>query len=231
MTALTSLTTGLVAYHDGHGGSVGRERFEIARDAGGSTVRALCELDDIGLLRDMTLTLDPAGRPRDAFCRILKDGRTATTSWYHCEADAVVYEGVVEGERLSERFATDGPPAYLGLHPIVGDALVAPLRGTDAPGEYRGIAGITYSVSPNGDEGLRPMRTVIDVAYVGEEPLTVAAGQFQARRHALRWREDWPPADLWTRDGDGLFLALRWSMIEPWYELVSVEERGASPPP
>ncbi len=49
----------------------------------------------------------------------------------------------------------------------------------------------------------------------------------RATVYALRWREDWPPADLWTRVADGLFLALRWSMIAPWYELVGVEEAGA----
>jgi hypothetical protein len=62
------------------------------------------------------------------------------------------------------------------------------------------------------------------VAYVGQETIDIAAGRFVADRFALRWKPDWPPADLWVRPRDGVFLLMRWSLIENWYELTAIDD-------
>lgn len=64
----------------------------------------------------------------------------------------------------------------------------------------------------------------IDVAYLGEETLTVPAGTFAARRYALRWDPSWPAADLWVRREDCVFLAMDWSHVAARYELTELTE-------
>ena len=74
IAALTSIISGNILYRGAGGIAIGRERFELAGHAGGHVLRAFCEMDDIGLLRDVTLSLDEAWRPLDAFCRITRAG-------------------------------------------------------------------------------------------------------------------------------------------------------------
>ena len=66
------------------------------------------------------------------------------------------------------------------------------------------------------------MPTQIDVAYLGEERVWVPAGEFEARRYALRWNPAWPPADIWVHGPQALFLRLRWEMIDAHYELTDL---------
>lgn len=124
--------------------------------------------------------------------------------------------------RVSQRKPVPGMLPYLGLHPLVGDALVAPVRGTDAPGEFRTIHGVTNSLSPNGELGLIAMPTAIDVAYVGDETIDVPAGRFATQRYALRWSPAWPPANMWVHGPLALFVLMRWSLIDTRYELTEL---------
>ena len=223
--ALASIISGRIHYRGGAGSTIGQESFEIARHAGGHVLRAFCEMDDIGLLRDVTLSLDPDWRPIDAFCRITRGGVVEAATWFGVEDGAVRVEGVVAGKPIGQTLPTEGRCAYLGLHPLQGDALVVTQRGEDEPGVFRTVQGITNSISPNGDVGLEGVPVAIDVAFVGHEPVIVAAGRFEARRYALRWSPDWPPADVWVRKHDCVFLKMQWSLIDNWYELSELVER------
>ena len=69
-------------------------------------------------------------------------------------------------QSVSQRKPLAAPLAYLGLHPLVGDALVTIPRGADRRGEFVMIDGIANSLSPNGELGLIAMPTHIDVAYL-----------------------------------------------------------------
>jgi hypothetical protein len=223
--ALTRRIAGRVAYWGAGKTSIGHETFEIAEHAGGRTVRALCEMDDIGLLRDVTIALTPDWKPLDAFCRITKPGRVASTTWFNLTDDALIMEGNVEGiGRISQRLPNSPRFTYIGLHPLQGDALVTTQVDQSRPGEFMTIHSVTNSISPNGDIGLHAMPVDIDVAFIGEEEIEVAAGRFTAWRYALRWSTEWPPADVWVRQGDYVFLKMTWSMIENWYELTALEE-------
>jgi len=225
IAALTSIISGNILYRGAGGIAIGRERFELAGHAGGHVLRAFCEMDDIGLLRDVTLSLDEAWRPLDAFCRITRAGVVEAATWFGVEDDAVRVEGVVGGNRIGQSLPTDGRCAYLGLHPLQGDALIVTQRGEDEPGLFRTVQGITNSISPNGDIGLDGVPVAIDVAFIGYESIVVAAGRFEARRYALRWSPEWPPADVWVRKHDCVFLKMQWSLIDNWYELAELVER------
>lgn len=203
----------------------GREWFErIVHHADGTaTLRAYCEMDDAGVTRDVSYLLDRNSHPVDAFCRVTRHGALQGTALFLAEPErlrciartrdlGIVQQDIACGQGL----------AYLGLHPLVGDALAAQLRGVDAPGVFREIEGITNSHSPNGDEGLIGVQVAIDAAFVGRETVTVRAGTFETRRYALRWHPDWPAADLWVREEDALFVRMAWDMVAAEYELASL---------
>ncbi len=213
---------GKIGYY-GPEGENGREWFEMVPHAGGRTLRAFCEMDNVGLSRDVTMALDAQSRPLDAFVRIIQHGAVSGSTLFLVEPDAIASEGLTaECGRISQRKPLPAPLTYLGLHPLVGDALVTIPRGTDRPGEFVMIDGIANSLSPNGELGLVAMPTHIDVAYYGEERVRVAAGEFAARHYALRWNPAWPPADIWVHGPQALFLRLSWELIGARYELTEL---------
>ncbi len=201
-------------------GENGREWFDILPHASGSTVRAYCEMDELDLTRDVTMSLDEAGRPRDAFVRINRGGRTLGSSLFVVEGQAIRCEAVTaELGQVSQRLPLSAPLSYLGLHPLVGDALLALSRGTDRPSEFLPVDIVANSSALHGDQGLIAIPGVIDVAYLGDEAIEVPAGRFEAQRYALRWQPDWSPADLWVHGPSALFLRVAWDMIDSHYEL------------
>lgn len=211
---------GRIAYRDADGENVGHEHFELVGHEGGHLLRALCRIDEADLLRDVSLSMDHAWLPEEGYCRILRGGRAEAALWFRVAPGGVTVDASIRGTPLAQQFiATQQRLPYLGLHPLQGDALIVEQRGTAAPGQFLPIETVTNSISPNGDEATAGAHLFIDAAYIGEETLEVTAGRFAARRYALRWRADWPPADLWVRQEDNLFLLMRWSMIPTWYEL------------
>ena len=207
------------------GRETGREWFELIDQPGGHVLRAYCEMDDAALTRDVTLRMDRDWRPQDGFCRIVHgDGRSAAM-WFAVGQDEVRLDSTIDGVRSApQTLPLDAPLAYLGLHPLQGDALIVKQRGCDRVGEFIAIACMTNSISPNGDEAIGLHRVTIEVAFLGHTEMTVPAGTFAAAHYALRWAPEWPPADLWVRARDDLFLRMAWSHVAAAYELVELQE-------
>ncbi|MDR7101736.1 hypothetical protein [Croceicoccus sp. BE223] len=187
----------------------GREDFAIDVRADGRTVRSYCEMAEGDLTRDASWTLDPSHRPVEGHVRVVQHGRQAGSAWYRFG------DGFTECESLTATMGRttqrlDGDARYLGLHPLVGDGLIALARGTDAPGTERRIESVTCSYDVNGETSLVALPIDIGVTYVGEEDLTVPAGTFRAHRHAIRWQPHWPAAHLWVLGEDAVFVRLQW---------------------
>lgn len=222
---MDSFYAGRIGYY-GPEGENGREWFEMVPHAGGRTLRAFCEMDNVGLSRDVTIALDAQSRPVDGFVRVIQGGAVRGSTLFLVEPDAIEAEGLtLDHGRVSQRKPLAAPLSYLGLHPLVGDALVTIPRGTDRHGQFVMIDGIANSLSPNGELGLIAMPTHIDVAYLGEERVQVPAGEFDARHYALRWNPAWPPADIWVHGPQALFLRLHWALIDARYELTELRRR------
>jgi hypothetical protein len=219
--ALRRRITGTIAYRGADGSTQGHEYFDLSSHAGGHILRALCVLDDVDLLRDVTIGMDADRRPIDGYCRLTRGGVDEAALWFRVGADGVRVDADLAGvAQPTQHIATERRLAYLGLHPLQGDALIVTQRGINWPGRFVDVETITNSISPNGDEAVGAVLMTIAVAYVGTEQIEIAAGSFTARRYALRWREDWPAADLWVRQEDAQFLLMRWSQVPGWYELI-----------
>ena len=220
---------GRIAYLAPDGSETGSEQFDLITQQGGHLLRAFCEMHDIALTRDVTLAMDRNWRPLDGFCRITRHGQREATLWFDIDTNkATLHSRVGALPAETQALLLEQPLTYLGLHPLQGDALIVNQRGTDRPGEFIPIASITNSISPNGDEAVGARELLIEVAYLGDEAIEVAAGHFAARHYALRWDPAWPPADLWVRQEDCVFLAMHWAQVPTRYELTELTEEPAT---
>ena len=86
---------GKIVYLTDGAGEMGRERFRVTvHDDGRRTLRAICEMDDDELLRDVTYTVDRHFRPLDAFVRLTIGEAFVGSGWYHFTETAVTCEAV-----------------------------------------------------------------------------------------------------------------------------------------
>jgi hypothetical protein len=178
-------------------------------------------MDDIGLSRDVTMLLDAAHRPVDAFVRVMRGGEVLGSTLFLADRERLRCVGRIGGADVLDDTPLSVGLDYLGLHPLVGDGLIALARGVTAPAVFIDVPCMTNSQASAGDEGLRPVPMTIAVAYMGSETIDVAAGRYEARAYALLWKPDWAPAQLWVHGEDALFLKLEWPEFGARYELVS----------
>jgi len=206
--------SGEVSYKRGDVGERGREWFILhAHPNGRRVVRATCEMDDEKLVRDTSWTVDEKWHPIEGHVRCVIDGQLAGSTWYKFDGNVVTCEAqTAQHGRVSQQRTSDRPYEFLGLHPLIGDGLIAAVRGRDRPGEERVINSITCSYSPNGEKDLLALPIEIGLTYLGPEKLTVPAGTFDAQRFGIRWRQEWPPADYWVFGEDYIFLKSTWSV-------------------
>ena len=133
---------GRIAYLDLARNQTGSEWFSVSRFPDGSrTARCECHFDDVGLVRDVTLTLGPDWRPVDAYLRIHHQGRSLGAGWFHFAADAVTCHSIdAEGRPQQHGRAHVGPIPAFGAHPILNDgfwpALFDLSRFTDAKAAF-----------------------------------------------------------------------------------------------
>ena len=74
---------GKVVYLTDNVGEMGREFFHVTIQPDGTrTMRAVCEMDDDRLLRDVVITLDPQWQPTDAFVRLTINEDFFGSSWF-----------------------------------------------------------------------------------------------------------------------------------------------------
>lgn len=216
---------GRISYIDRDGREWGREAFSATVHDQGRTLRALCEMDEARLHREVTWSLDRELRPRDGFVRLTRAGVTIATCWYLVDGVRVECEGVTQDHGRISRVATASRPIqFLGMHPLTGDSIIAAARGTDEPGVERRVMIAANSLAHLGDEGLDVQLLKPLVAFVGEERIEVAAGSFDARRYTIRWSETMPhKTDFWVTADDCLPLLTIVPALGERYEMVEFE--------
>lgn len=213
---------GTITYF-GPTGEIGREWFEMIPHATGRTLRALCRMDDVDVWRDVSLLLDTNSRPSDAHIRVVQNGIVRGSMSYSVTPDSLIYHGMTEEHgSVTECISLSDSLDYLGLHPLVGDALISCQRGRDESGVFRTVYGYTNSKSANGETGLLAYPSAIEVAFIGTETIQTAAGIFEGWHYQLRWQPQWPVANLWVNGDDGLFLRLTWDLTQSHYELTEL---------
>jgi hypothetical protein len=200
---------GRILYHRGDK-IAGREDFAIDVRKGSRTIRAYCEMEEGALTRDASWTLGGDMKPLEGHVRVVQAGKQTGSAWYRFTEDEVECEALTATlGRTSQRLPSRA--RYLGLHPLIGDGMIALARGTGDPGREEAVESVTCSYDINGETSLVALPIDIGATFVGKEELTVPAGSFTADRYALRWQPQWPAADLWVHGEDAVFLRLDWS--------------------
>ncbi|MEQ8403449.1 MAG: hypothetical protein RKE49_00015 [Oceanicaulis sp.] len=221
--------SGLIRYlHDAKGEN-GRERFSVTRMSHGErTLRAVCEMDEIELVRDVTYTVDRDFRPVDCFNRLQVNGAFEGSSWFHFQGAQIECQGHLPGEgRISETIKLSKPTPVFACHPLFADGYHA-LAFDHASAERKQHLTECTNSSMMLDGSTSPRIGVVEkkLEYVGREPVEVEAGRFVAdhyRIHPMRVEApDWTPLDFWVAGGERIFIKLRWDMIAMTYELAEL---------
>jgi hypothetical protein len=209
----------------------GQERFTVSVHGDGSRIlRAMSEIFETRVLRDVSLRVGPDWCPRDAFVRLTVADRFRGSGWFAFD------EGEAQGEalhgpatRLSQRIRLDARVRSFGTHPILGDGWHTAMFDVNGPRQQRFEQLMISSHAFDGATGPELLPLAFGLELVGIEEISVPAGTFRCRhfRFLLQDTEfDYhPPYDVWvTDDGDHIMVRAHVGLPKDFfYELVSFE--------
>ena len=219
---------GTVSYMSDEGGEFGREYFSVSVEKDGTrTLRCVCEMDNVGLIRDVTHTVDKNFVPIDCYVRVSNDHKFVGSGWFRFTDTYVEGEAftVAEG-RVSQRLGLTKPARLFGTHPICIDIWKCAHVAAANPGEVQVLDGCVNSSSvPNGASGPLLAGKSYDMVYRGPQSVTVPAGTFECQ--SFDWRTGTGRTlQLYTSSGDYLPIKTVVPEGKRYYELVEFEDLG-----
>ena len=210
---------GRIAYRAPTGADLGREFLSITINADGTrSFRAQCEMDADNLTRDVTYTVGPDFKPRDATVRLIVEGQFQGSGWFRFTdrfAEAECFTAT-EG-RVSQRLELDAPANAFGTHPICSDIWRLSQLEPSNPGADQWLQNcINSSPLANGGSGPLMARRRYRYTYQGEDEVTTEAGTFSCRRFDWHVRpgkvlqmwhtpDDFLPVRMFATDTDNTY--------------------------
>ena len=215
----------------------GREDFTFTVHSDGKrTLRAHCEIKETSptVMRDIVYSLDENDMPMDCFVRLTIGDRFMGAGLF------IIRDGIVECEsygpsigRVSQQMKIAGDYDGFGTHPIQGDAYITKKMDLSRGPHTRPLR--TFLPSPDHRGATPPLiaEATLELTYVGEEQVMVAAGTFDCRH--FRFSDEHggmatdkgahPVYDLWvTADDDAIFVQGGvGGYMQTWYELVELD--------
>ena len=164
-----------------NGQEFGREFFNVTVGQDDTrTLRCLCEIDDAGLVRDVTYTVRADFRPIDCFVRVTNQNRFVGTGWFQFGDRYVEGEAFTATEgRVSQRLEVAERIRVFGTHPLCSDIWKCASAKAERIGETQILDNcVNCSPFPNGDTGPLLARKTYELIYRGHETIEVAAGVF-----------------------------------------------------
>jgi len=219
--------SGEVLYLHDDEGQVGHEEFIITKDLNQNrTLRAVCQIYEENLLRDVTYTVDEKWIPQDAFVRLSVNGAFKGSSWFKFSGNIIECENfTTEAGRASQKQFLKGPIQSFGAHPVSNDAWGCAAYDMDSPLEKQYFQNVvTTSKTAHGNTGPSIMLTEKYISFHGEENISVPAGSFDVNYYQISWdgREDmknWPPIHIWVTPIDFIIVKIRWDHLKSNYVL------------
>ncbi|WP_241659574.1 hypothetical protein [Sphingomonas glacialis] len=218
----------------------GREWFAFTHHGDGSVViRAHCEIDEPAptVLRDVIYAIGPDGKPQNLHVHLMVGDTFMGSGWFNATHSDT--GGTIECEsfgpsigRLSQTVTFDRAIDGMGTHPIVSDGFMTRCIDLSKGPHRRAIR--AYLPSPDHRGATPPMiaEVVIDMEYIGEETVTVAAGTFACRHYRYIDASEHgmggvthPTYEMWvTADEDSIFVQGGvGGYMQTWYELVELD--------
>lgn len=215
--------TGRIAYRRFDGLVRGHESFHLtAHTDGDRTIRAVSEIYDSGILRDVMYTVDRDWRPQDAAIRLRIRDRFVGSSWFRFDGREAECEAfLADGGRISQNLVLDAPADSFNPHPVQADMWHFAAYRHDGE-RVQTMKVLTASPLHDGASG--PMLASLDVPieYLGPEEVTVPAGTFHAQHFRFLHENGWPPQDAWCWGEDLILVRMDWDHTETTYELLEL---------
>lgn len=217
----------------------GREFFTFTKHTDGSrTMRAICEIEEPAptVLRDVVYTLDANDMPTDCFVRLMIGDEFMGAGLFRIKEDEIECESFGPSiGRISQRLPIIGTYDGFGTHPIAGDAYMTKKMDISKGPHRRALRTFLPSADHRGATPPLLAEVNMELEYVGDEQVTVAAGTFDARHYRFSDEHGGmattngahPPYDVWvTADDDAIFLKGGVEgYMQTWYELVELTRR------
>ena len=184
-------------------------------------------MDDDRLLRDVVIAMDARFHPQHAFVNLVKDGAFMGSGWFRFAGGLAecCAETAAEG-RIHQEISVTAPVRFFGTHPIVCDGLMPALFDPKRSERRQRISAFASSLAPNGASGPMLCRLDMDIEYVGEEKVEVAAGAFNARCFHVHLPGAFSePLRIWTHGADSVVVKESWTLLKSRYELVEFSDR------
>lgn len=205
----------------GDTGERGREWCTVTVHGNGDrTLRALCEMDDSQVLRDVTSTVDMNWRPKDVFVRVSVRDEFLGSSWFRFNGKQVECEGFTANEgRISQTMAFDEPPHSFVTHPVACDVWHFANIDRSRQEEIQTFTSATCSPLANGASG--PMLGISQhrFRYRGKETVEAPAGSFECERVTYVDKEGHDRMDAWCTLNDRLLVKMRFDVLSTTYLL------------
>lgn len=160
-------------------------------------------------LRDVTYTLGPDFRPREAFVRLQVDGAHEGSGWFRFGPTDIESETWNRRTGRASQVAPVALPARAFVaHPVTTDVMLVAAYQRSGP-RRQALEGVyTSSADPYGRVGptLEPARVELD--FVGTERISTPAGPVDADRYELYTSPEatQPLETLWTLPGTAVFV-------------------------
>lgn len=172
---------GVIRYGHEQDGRSGQEIFHATvHDDGSRTLRCLCEMDQVPLVRDVTYTVNAQFEAMDCFVRVVDRGAFVGSGWFRFTdefAEGEVFSAK-EG-RLSQHIQTPGRVKLFGSHPICIDIWKCAHTPPENPGVVQPLTNcFSSSLAPNGASGPLMTGKSYDMTFIGAEQVQTEAGQF-----------------------------------------------------
>jgi len=207
-------------------GEWGREWCTMTVHGNGDrTIRALCEIDDRKIFRDVTYTVDRDFAPVDCFVRLTIKDRFVGSTWFRFAGARGEAEGYTLGEgRFSQVVDFDGPPHSMVVHPVSVDLWHwARIEHDPARGMQVCAPLATCSPTPFGDTGPMLGPYTMRAKFLGRERVSVRAGTFDCLRAAYLKPDGTTSLETWcTDDGHRLLVKMDWQPFNATFELVEL---------
>lgn len=223
--------TGKILYLTDGIGEEGREYFTITiQPDGGRTLRAHCEMDNDGLIRDVVYTLGPGFVPEECFVHLTMNEKFYGSALFRFFDDRTECHGLSATDGpVDQVVPSNGRTPSFGAHPICCDTWHAKkgdlMRGAASTVLVPNIA--MSSPLPNGGSGPALSFVDLDVTFVGTETIRTAAGTFDCkhfRNLGRRPGKPRPPVEIWAWSDDFIPVRARWELLHQTYELVEFAE-------
>ncbi|MBM3504407.1 MAG: DUF3108 domain-containing protein [Alphaproteobacteria bacterium] len=195
-----------------------------SHESGDRTLRALCEMDDTELLRDVTYSVDRSWHPKDCFIRVRLQERFVGSGWFRFAGTLAECETLTAAEgRLHQAIALEAPPVSFINHAVACD--VWHWAGIDLdPGRHQVCRPVpACSPLPNGASGPTLSLWPLPVVFRGRERITTRAGVFDCLRATYLTAGGEPSLDTWcTDDPDRIMVKMEWPPFRSTFELVEL---------